>query len=329
MPTPATSSPRRARESNVKEIYDKCAELSAGPGQRDLQPVRRVREPPRSLPVHRRGARPVFEQLSEQRARACGCAAFVSASGSAGTLGAGDQLKESYGAAIVAVEALECPTMLYNGFGEHNIQGIGDKHIPLIHNVLQHRHGHRRHRPGHRPARRALRTAGGLAYLRRPAHGSRRRRCRSGSFGLSSICNVLAAIKTAKHLRARAGRRDHDGRDRRSRACTRANASASSRARLPGRLRRRSAAAEAFGRWMLGAETDHLLETTSRTASGSSTSATSPGSSSRASRSTDFVAAAAAVLLARPRASSPSWDDLITEFNAHPSRGTRSPSPSR
>ena len=37
---------------------------------------------------------------------------------------------------IVAVEALECPTLLYNGFGEHNIQGIGDKHIPLIHNVM-------------------------------------------------------------------------------------------------------------------------------------------------------------------------------------------------
>ena len=62
--------------------------------------------------------------------------AFVSASGSAGTLGAGDRLKDDFGAEIVAVEALECPTMLYNGYGEHNIQGIGDKHIPLIHNVM-------------------------------------------------------------------------------------------------------------------------------------------------------------------------------------------------
>jgi cysteine synthase len=62
--------------------------------------------------------------------------AFVAASGSAGTLGAGDWLKERHGTRIVAVEALECPTMLENGFGEHNIQGIGDKHIPLIHNVM-------------------------------------------------------------------------------------------------------------------------------------------------------------------------------------------------
>ena len=60
----------------------------------------------------------------------------MSATGSAGTLGAGDYLKERYGSLIVAVEALECPTMLGNGFGEHNIQGIGDKHIPLIHNVM-------------------------------------------------------------------------------------------------------------------------------------------------------------------------------------------------
>ena len=44
--------------------------------------------------------------------------------------------RNRHGARIVAVEALECPTLLYNGFGEHNIQGIGDKHVPLIHNVM-------------------------------------------------------------------------------------------------------------------------------------------------------------------------------------------------
>src|SRR5206468_8276899 len=63
-------------------------------------------------------------------------AAFVSATGSAGTIAAGDRLKERHGSKIVAAEARECPTMLENGFGEHNIQGIGDKHIPLIHNVM-------------------------------------------------------------------------------------------------------------------------------------------------------------------------------------------------
>jgi cysteine synthase len=63
-------------------------------------------------------------------------AAFVSATGSAGTIAAGDYLKSRHGAKIAAAEAIECPTMLCNGYGEHNIQGIGDKHIPLIHNVM-------------------------------------------------------------------------------------------------------------------------------------------------------------------------------------------------
>ena len=63
-------------------------------------------------------------------------AAFVAATGSAGTIAAGDYLKSLHGTKIAAVEAIECPTMLCNGYGEHNIQGIGDKHIPLIHNVM-------------------------------------------------------------------------------------------------------------------------------------------------------------------------------------------------
>ena len=60
----------------------------------------------------------------------------MSATGSAGTIAAGDHLKARHGTKIAAVEAIECPTMLCNGYGEHNIQGIGDKHIPLIHNVM-------------------------------------------------------------------------------------------------------------------------------------------------------------------------------------------------
>ena len=63
--------------------------------------------------------------------------AFVAATGSAGTISAGDRLKDDYGCSKIAcVEAIECPTLLYNGFGEHNIQGIGDKHVPYIHNVM-------------------------------------------------------------------------------------------------------------------------------------------------------------------------------------------------
>jgi hypothetical protein len=121
----------------------------------------------------------------------------VAASGSAGTLGAGDYLKARHGARIVAVEALECPTMLRNGFGSHNIQGIGDKHIPLIHNVLNtdvvvdisDRHTDRLNVLFNTPAGLAALAARGIDEEILGA---------LASFGLSSICNVLAAIKTAR-----------------------------------------------------------------------------------------------------------------------------------
>lgn len=119
-------------ESNVKEIYDACTMLAADPQN---VVINQFSEMPNYL-AHRTVTGPaldkVWQSLNGGKGRLAG---FVSATGSAGTIGAGDYLKETYGTEIVAVEALECPTMLENGFGEHNIQGIGDKHIPLIHNV--------------------------------------------------------------------------------------------------------------------------------------------------------------------------------------------------
>ena len=127
-------------------------------------------------------------------------AAFTSATGSAGTIAAGDRLKDRYGARIVAVEALECPTMLVNGFGEHNIQGIGDKHIPLIHNVMN----------TDVVAAVSDRATDQLDVMFNTDVGRRHLVERRGvpadvvaaleHFGLSSICNVLAAIKTVKLL---------------------------------------------------------------------------------------------------------------------------------
>ena len=140
----------------------------------------------------------VFESL-QAASRRCGCARSSRRPGSAGTIGAGDYLKERYGSQIVAVEALECPTMLYNGFGEHNIQGIGDKHIPLIHNVMN------------TDVAVAIsdRATDRLGLLFDTDAGRAHLATRRGvaddvleqlpSLGLSSICNVLAAIKTAKH----------------------------------------------------------------------------------------------------------------------------------
>src|SRR5262249_11527926 len=122
-------------ESNVKEIYDRCAELAREPG---VQIVNQFSEFSNHL-AHWRCTGPALEKIFESLLRTSvdlKRACFVSASGAAGTLGAGDYLKDRYGTKIAAVEAVECPTLLLNGYGEHNIQGIGDKHVPLIHNVM-------------------------------------------------------------------------------------------------------------------------------------------------------------------------------------------------
>jgi len=122
-------------ESNVKEIYDACAELERDPANVVFNQFAELANHLAHLAITGTAAERLFAGLRREHP-ALELAAFVSATGSAGTLGAGDALKDAHGARIVAVEALECPTLLYNGFGAHNIQGIGDKHVPLVHNVM-------------------------------------------------------------------------------------------------------------------------------------------------------------------------------------------------
>src|SRR3989440_5804170 len=121
-------------ESNVKEIYDKCAELGRDPQNVILNQFSAFSNYLIHYICTGTAAEHAFNAFKGDTPRRL--AAFVSATGSAGTIAAGDYLKKRYGTRIAAVEALECPTMLNNGYGEHNIQGIGDKHIPLIHNVM-------------------------------------------------------------------------------------------------------------------------------------------------------------------------------------------------
>jgi cysteine synthase len=185
-------------ESNVREIYDACQALSRDAGNVVLNQFSEFANYLAHHAVSGRAFGRVFEAVQAQQP-GLRLAAFVSASGSAGTLGAGDRLKDEHGAKIVAVEALECPTMLYNGFGEHNIQGIGDKHIPYIHNatntdVVVAVSDHATDQLFvlfNDPAGQALLRSRGVPdeVLAALPH-----------FGLSSICNIVAAIKTAKAL---------------------------------------------------------------------------------------------------------------------------------
>ena len=127
-------------------------------------------------------------------------AAFVSATGSAGTIAAGDRLKKLHGTKIVAVEATECPTMLCNGYGEHNIQGIGDKHIPLIHNVMNADVVVGVSDAASDALNLLFRSKAGRDYL------TGRRKIDPGlvrqfeDIGISGLANIVAAIKVAKHL---------------------------------------------------------------------------------------------------------------------------------
>ena len=187
-------------ESNVKEIYDACNELAKDPDNFVLNQFCEFGNHLAHYEVTGRAFGHAFEVARESSGQDWRLAAFVSATGSAGTIAAGDRLKEEYGSRIVAVEALECPTMLENGFGEHNIQGIGDKHIPLIHNVTNTDIVVGISDRATDELDVLFNTPAGRAHLTERRHVPESVVDSLEHFGLSSICNVLAAIKTAKLL---------------------------------------------------------------------------------------------------------------------------------
>jgi cysteine synthase len=121
-------------ESNVKEIFDKCWELRKS-GQ-DLVIFNQFEEFGNYL-WHYEITGHTMEEVVKQVAGPKGVyRGMASATGSAGTIASGDYMKQAFpGSLIVASEALQCPTLLENGFGAHRIEGIGDKHVPWIHNV--------------------------------------------------------------------------------------------------------------------------------------------------------------------------------------------------
>ncbi len=187
-------------ESNVKEIYDACNELAEDPGNFILNQFSEFGNHLGHYEVTGRALGHVFETVRDASGRDLRLAAFVSATGSAGTIAAGDRLKDEYGAKIVAVEALECPTMLENGYGEHNIQGIGDKHIPLIHNVMNTDVVCAISDVATDELDVLFNADVGRQFLSRSKGLGDRLLDNLPHFGFSSICNMLAAIKTAKLL---------------------------------------------------------------------------------------------------------------------------------
>lgn len=189
-------------ESNVKEIYDKTKELQAQDPDRirilnQFEVMGNYR-----FHYHVTGNSIVelAAELAEQGIGKGEVAAFVSAMGSAGTIAAGDRLKQQWpDHKIVGLEPIQCPTLYWNGYGGHDIQGIGDKHVTWIHNVMN------------MDAVMCIddvESKKGLQLLTEEA-GWRTMIDRYGVpeesvhrmaqiFGISGVCNVLGAIKTAK-----------------------------------------------------------------------------------------------------------------------------------
>ena len=300
-------------ESNVKEIYDACAELARDPANVVFNQFCEFG----NYLVHYLCTGAALARVVAALAAARPAVrpfAFVSATGSAGTLAAGDYLKRELGTRTVAVEALECPTLLYNGFGEHNIQGIGDKHVPFIHNVMatdavaaisdratdaislffQREVGRR-----YLAARRGV-PAGVVAAL--------------GALGLSSVCNVLAAIQTARWFDL--------GPD--DLVLTVATDGAAMYASEWPRIERRDfpggfdevACGEVFGEHLLGARTEHYLELGQRDRERIFNLGYFTWVEQQGVAVEEFTVRRSAQFWDGLRAHLPAWDERIREFNA-------------
>ncbi|MBK7580956.1 MAG: pyridoxal-phosphate dependent enzyme [Myxococcales bacterium] len=183
-------------ESNVKEIFDKCWELRRS-GQA-LMIFNQFEELGNYLWHHEvtgRAMASVLEKMLGPKGRFAG---LTVTTGSAGTIAAGDYLKKLFpGSKIAASEAAQCPTLLANGFGEHRIEGIGDKHVPWIHNVkntdmvmaIDDEASISMLRLFNEPAGKKLLTSRGLS----PELVDR-----LSLLGISGAANLLSAIKMAK-----------------------------------------------------------------------------------------------------------------------------------
>jgi len=185
-------------ESNVKEIFDKCHELRSQRGG-GVFIFNQFDQMPNHLWHHEvtgPAMEKVYRQLAGKRSR---FAAVCLSSGSAGTLASGSYIRSAFpGSKLAVSEALQCPTLLENGFGAHRIEGIGDKHIPWVHNVkdsdmvmaVDDEHTIRLLRFFNEKLGRDFLSSKGV---------SDEVLSKLDLLGISGICNLISAIKLAKY----------------------------------------------------------------------------------------------------------------------------------
>ena len=184
-------------ESNVKEIFDKTWELRQRPEVVIFNQFEEMGNPLWHYNVTGRALKDVYESIKTDTSRFSG-ACFTS--GSAGTMSAGDYLKEQYPYLKLAVgEALQCPTILNNGFGGHRIEGIGDKHIPWIHNVKNTDMAIAIDDEDSQRLLRLFNTEEGHKYLTEQLGLDKDFVEKLTWLGISGIANLLCCIKMAKY----------------------------------------------------------------------------------------------------------------------------------
>jgi hypothetical protein len=209
--------------------------------------------------------------------------------------------------------------MLLNGFGEHNIQGIGDKHIPLIHNVMN---TDLVVGVSDRATDRLLvmlNSDAGRGYL--ATRGVPDDVIAAlPSFGISSICNIVAAVKTARQLDL--------GPDE-AVVTVATDGAALYRTEQDKVLARdypdgfdEVAAAEAFGRYLLGAGTDDLLQLTDGERERIFNLGYFTWVEQQGTTIEDFVARRDQSFWRGLRDRLPAWDDAIREMNGRAGVGT-------
>jgi cysteine synthase len=188
-------------ESNVKEIYDKTWELRRDPKVRVLNQFEEMGNYRFHYYVTGNTIVDLAAVLKKQHIGAGRIAAYCSAMGSAGTIAAGDRIKQVFPEArVIGLEPIQCPTLYNNGYGAHDIQGIGDKHVTWIHHVTE---------MDAIACLDDIECKKGLQFLTEEAGWkvmartlkipSAKIKSLASIFGISGVCNVLGAIKTAKH----------------------------------------------------------------------------------------------------------------------------------
>lgn len=184
-------------ESNVKEIYDECWNIRKNrPDCVIFNQFEEFGNPMWHYEVTGPAIEEIYGYIKSDKSRP---SLFVSATGSAGTLGAGEYLKKKYpNIKIVATEALQCPTLLRNGYGAHRIEGIGDKHIPWVHNVRNTDMVVAIDDNATMNLLRLFNQEEGQTFLSNAGLSSEEISALQ-YMGISGICNVLAAVKAAKY----------------------------------------------------------------------------------------------------------------------------------